>query len=62
MSKNMLAVEVKRHPASAGHWLCVITTARGYCYFCTWAGDRPSEETVLRAWREDRRTFAPYRG
>jgi hypothetical protein len=57
-------VEVRQHPASTEQypcWRAIVTTARGYCYSCTWAGDRPSDETVLQAWKEDRKAFDPYR-
>lgn len=54
-------VEVRPHPRlPETHWQAIVTTARGYCYSCTWAGDRPTDETVRQAWREDRRAFDPY--
>ncbi len=59
--KSKVTVEVKQHPFyPETHWIGVVTTARGYCYFCTWA-DQPTEETVLQAWTEDRKAFDPYR-
>lgn len=41
-------------------WLAIVTTRRGCCYFVSYTGDRPSEEKVLKAWKEDRRAFEPY--
>lgn len=56
-----LEVEIRQHPTSEDHWVCIVTNTRGRCYFVTWA-DRPTEETVLAAWREDRKAFQPYCG
>ncbi len=52
-------VEVREHPMAPGAWIGIVTTARGRCYSCTWA-DRPTEEAVAKAWREDRKAFDPY--
>ena len=42
------------------YWRAVVTTTRGLCYSCVFAGDKPAEEHVLRAWRDDRRAFDPH--
>lgn len=43
-------------------WLLIVTTARGYCYSCSWTGDRPTEETVRQMWVENRKAFGPHNG
>lgn len=53
-------VEIRQYPTSDDHWLAILTTTNGRCYYDVWAGDKPSEEKVLKAWREDRRGFQPY--
>jgi hypothetical protein len=58
-SKPRIDVDIRPQPASAVHSLCVVTTCRGLCYFCSWAGT-PTPEQVIEAWREDRRDFEPY--
>jgi hypothetical protein len=42
------------------YWLAIVTTRRGYCYSCTFAGDKPSEEYVRQVWQNDRKAFAPH--
>ena len=60
-SKGPRYVEIRRHPRHPEtHWQAIVTTARGYCYACTWAGEPPTEETVRRAWREVRKAFDPH--
>lgn len=56
---SRITIDIRRHPRSEEHWNGIVTTTRGLCYFCTWA-DRPTEEKVIQAWREDRRDFLPY--
>lgn len=41
-------------------WRAIVTTARGLCYSCTFAGDKPSEEYVQQVWKDDRKAFDPY--
>lgn len=56
--KSSLQIEIRKHflyPDT--HWTAVVTTTRGFCYQCSWAGDRPTEEQVLKAWRTDRKAF-----
>lgn len=58
---DKVSVEVRRYfRMPETHWLAVVTTSRGYSYYCVWAGDQPSEGAVLAAWREDRKAFEPY--
>jgi hypothetical protein len=61
--KTKLTVEIRQtltHLTYDEFWNGIVTTARGLCYYCTWTGDKPSEEKVLTAWREDRKAFQPY--
>jgi hypothetical protein len=63
MKTATVQVEVKQHPhCPETHWLAIVTTNRGRCYCCTWAGEQPSDGTVLQAWQEDRGAFDPYCG
>jgi hypothetical protein len=62
-TKTQVTVEVRERFISTKDrpcWIAIVTTARGRCFSCTWAGDKPTEETVLKAWREDRKAFDPY--
>lgn len=60
-ARREIQVEVRPHAHyPATHSVGIVTTARGLCYSCTWAGE-VSEETVRRAWAEDRKAFEPYR-
>ena len=64
-AKFKLTVEVREHPSSTADypvWLAIVTTISGLCYFVTYAGDKPSDEKVLQAWREGRKAFGPYCG
>lgn len=44
------------------YWLAIVTTARGRCYSCTFAGDKPNEDHVRQVWLEDRQAFDMHRG
>jgi hypothetical protein len=56
-----IQVEIKPDPRfPETHRRVVVTTARGYCYFATWAEPWPDEATVRQAWRETRSDFQPY--
>ncbi len=60
---SRVTIEVREHPSTTlAHpcWLAIVTTARGLCYFCTHAGDQPTEEHVRQAWQEDHKAFDPY--
>ncbi len=60
---SSLTIAIRQHPSSTlGYpcWLAIVTTSRGLCYFCTQAGDKPTEEEIRQAWREDRRAFDAY--
>lgn len=41
-------------------WIAIVTTQRGRCYSCTYAGDRPTEDQVRQAWIMDRQSFDPH--
>jgi hypothetical protein len=59
-TKREVQVEVRRHPRlPETHFIGVVTTRRGLCYCCTWAGE-VSEETVRQTWAKDRKAFDPY--
>lgn len=58
-----VTVEVKERFESTADrplWRAIVTTARGRCYSCTFAGDKPSDERVQQVWTEDRNAFDPY--
>jgi hypothetical protein len=60
-------VEIKRHPRlPETHARVIVTTGRGLCYFTDWANasdDQPiTQSQATKAWKEDRKSFAPYYG
>ncbi len=58
-----IEVEVRSHPSSCPEylrWLAIVTTARGLSYFCTFAGDKPTEEKIKQEWQKARKAFDPY--
>ena len=60
---SKITIEVREHPISTPdnpRWYAVVTTARGRCYFVSWAGDKPTEEMIQQAWSENRSSFDPY--
>ena len=62
-STPRIEIEIREHSSSTEHyqaWLAIVTTARGYCYYITFADDKPSEGAVRQAWIEDRKAFSPY--
>lgn len=54
-------VEIKPYHTGK-HSLCIVTTVKGYCFYCLWANPVPSEAQVREAWRTDRKSFLPYNG
>lgn len=40
------------------YWRAIVET-RTHAYYCDFTGDRPREDHVREAWKEDRRAFAP---
>lgn len=58
-----LDIEIREAPGSTTDypcWYAIMTTPRGYCYYITFAGDKPSVDAVRQAWRDDRKAFSPY--
>jgi hypothetical protein len=63
-TKRAVEVEIRERLESTPDrplWRAIVTTTRGYCYSCTFAGDRPSEEYVRQVWQDDRKAFDPWR-
>src|SRR6516164_2888576 len=62
-NKNQISIDVtvRQHPASRNHWLCIVTTRRGLCYYVTHAGaSSPCEDDVRNWWKNERHKFEPY--
>lgn len=58
-----MTVEIKERIESTQDrplWRAIVTTKRGFCYSCTFAGDKPKEEYIQQIWRDDRKSFDPY--
>lgn len=61
--KTKVDVEVRERFESTPErplWRAIVTTVRGRCYACTFAGDKPTEEYVRHVWQDDRKSFDPY--
>lgn len=61
---NTVEVEIRERFESTPErplWRCIVTTARGYCHYFDFTGDKPSEEYVRQVWQDDRQAFDPYR-
>lgn len=57
-----MTFEVREAPYSTSdrpYWL-VICTNRGRSYYIVYAGDKPSDDEIRKAWKEDRRAFLSY--
>lgn len=50
---SIMSVDIKPHPTSDEHWFAIVTTKRGYCFFATYAGPKPTEEKVKADWYSD---------
>lgn len=61
---SKIQVEIRKHPRyPETHRRAIVTTARGYCYYCDWAEPWPAdEEAVIKVWKEDRAAFLPHYG
>jgi hypothetical protein len=59
-TRGRIEIEIRRHARIHTHFNGIVTTSRGYCYYCTWADEPPSVDTVDKAWREDRKAFLPF--
>jgi hypothetical protein len=61
--RHDIAIDVRPHQACAVNfpvWQVVVTTTKGLSFAASWAGDRPSDEQIRQAWREDRKSFDPH--
>lgn len=59
----MLDIQIKEHPSSTIDyplWLVIITNKTGNCYYCTFAGEKPTESRVIDDWKNNRKVFDKY--